>query len=346
MPERQGRPKDLPVPNPAIKRSIRRYERQWFSLLFRLKGSVIPAIIPRTLLCCIFSVAVLLLYGRGWPVSSPALGSLVPSLVLGLLLVFRTNTSYERFWEGRKLWGNVVNLTRNLARQMWVAIETPQPGDLDAKAAAVRLLPAFAIAMKHHLRGDPPSAELAELISPQRFAKLQGMNNPPLEIVFWVADYLQTQQCRGTLNAYQLTYCLETLDDLVDALGGCERILKTPIPLAYSIHLKQLLMLYCLALPFQMVESVGWGTPLLVGLISFAVFGIEEIGIEIENPFGHDPNDLPLDAICRTMGQNTEDLISLVPGLGRSPQAFSAAPNPDGAFYDLPLEAEPMDKLA
>lgn len=307
------------MPKPAlIKPNVRRYEKQWFSLLFRLRGSVIPAVLPRTLLCCGFSVAILLLYHRGWPVSVPTLGSVVPSLVLGLLLVFRTNTSYERFWEGRKLWGNVVNLTRNLARQMWVAIATPDPSDLDAKAEAVRLLPAFAVAMKLHLRDAPPNAELAELMRGDRFAKLQGMNNPPLEIAFWIADYLQTQQARGTLNTYQITYCLETLDGLVNALGGCERILRTPMPVAYSIHLKQLLMLYCLALPFQMVDSVGWATPFLVGLISFAVFGIEEIGIEIENPFGHDPNDLPLDTICRTMRQNTEDLMSLVPGSERS----------------------------
>ncbi|MBE9155742.1 hypothetical protein IQ265_02690 [Nodosilinea sp. LEGE 06152] len=298
---------------------MRRYEQDWFKLLFSVRGSVIPAVMPRVLLCAVFSVGILLLYSRDWPVASPILGSLVPSLVLGLLLVFRTNTSYERFWEGRKLWGSVVNLTRNLARQMWVAIETPQPGDYEAKMAVVRQLPAFAIAMKLHLRGEAPDAELASLLTVDQFAKLRQMNNPPLEIAFWVADYLQTQQCRGTLNPYQLTYCLETLDDLVDALGGCERILKTPMPVAYSIHLKQLLMLYCLALPFQMVDSVGWGTPLLVGLISFAVFGIEEIGIEIENPFGHDANDLPLDAICRTMQQNIEDLISLVPGAGRSP---------------------------
>jgi ion channel-forming bestrophin family protein len=301
------------VTNSSIKRSVRQYEQEWFRLLFRVRGSVIPAVMPRVILCAVFAWGILLLYARGWPLSSPILGSLVPSLVLGLLLVFRTNTSYERFWEGRKLWGNVVNLTRNLARQMWVAIATPQPGDREAKAAAVRLLPAFAIAMKLHLRGEAPDAELASLLSADRFAKLQPMNHPPLEIAFWVADYLQTQQARGILNPYQLTYCLETLDDLVDALGGCERILKTPVPVAYSIHLKQLLMLYCLALPFQMVASVGWGTPFLVALISFAVFGIEEIGIEIENPFGRDPNDLPLDAICHTMRQNTEDLISLVP---------------------------------
>lgn len=305
------------MPKQPIKRNVRRYEQDWFKLLFRVRGSVIPAVMPRVLLCAVFSMSILLLHNRGWSLSSPILGTLVPSIVLGLLLVFRTNTSYERFWEGRKLWGTVVNLTRNLARHMWVAIAAPEPGDREAKLAAVRLLPAFAVAMKLHLRNEPPDGELASLLATDQFVKLQPMHNPPLEIAFWIADYLQTQEARGTLNPYQLTYCQETLDDLVDALGGCERILKTPVPVAYSIHLKQLLMLYCLALPFQMVDSVGWGTPLLVGLISFAVFGIEEIGIEIENPFGHDPNDLPLDAICHTIQKNIEDLISLMPGVGR-----------------------------
>lgn len=312
------------MPDQPIKRNVRRHEQDWFKLLFRVRGSVIPAVMPRVLLCAAFSLGILLLYNRGWPLSSPILGSLVPSLVLGLLLVFRTNTSYERFWEGRKLWGSVVNLTRNLARQMWVAIETPQPGDHEAKVEAVWLLPAFAVAMKLHLRGEAPDDDLAGLISSDRFAELQGMNNPSLEIAFWIADYLQTQQARGNLNPYQLTYGLETLDGLIDALGGCERILKTPMPVAYSIHLKQLLMLYCLALPFQMVASVGWATPFLVGLISFAVFGIEEIGIEIENPFGHDPNDLPLDMVCHTMQQNVEDLMSMVPGTERSLESMRA----------------------
>lgn len=292
------------------------HNRTWFRDLFSVQGSVIPAVMPRTLFCAVFSLVIYLLHLRGWTVSSPILGSLVPSLVLGLLLVFRTNTSYERFWEGRKLWGNVVNQTRNLARQMWVAIHEKYPADHEAKVTAIRLLPAFAVALKLHLRGQSPSPELAELVSEVQFAKLQTMNNPPLEIAFWVADYLQTQQVQHKLHPYQLAACLKAIDVLVDTLGGCERILKTPMPLAYSIHLKQLLMLYCLALPFQMVDSVGWGTPFLVGLISFAVFGIEAIGIEIENPFGNDPNDLPLDAICQTMRQNIEDLISLAPSTG------------------------------
>lgn len=103
------------------------------------------------------------------------------------------------------------------------------------------------------------------------------------------------------------------LNGLVDYLGGCERILKTPIPLAYAIHLKQLLLIYCLTLPFQFVSQLEWWTAPIVALMGFTLFGIEEIGIEIENPFGRDANDLPLDQICETMKRNIDDLITLEP---------------------------------
>jgi putative membrane protein len=139
------------------------------------------------------------------------------------------------------------------------------------------------------------------------------MNHPPLEIAFWISDYLQKQQEKNCLNNYQLISMLKLLDNMVDSLGGCERILRTPIPLAYSIHLKQLILIYCLTLPFQVVSQLDWWTGLIVGIISFTIFGIEAIGLEIENPFGYDPNDLPLDLICQTMERNIEDLISLDP---------------------------------
>jgi putative membrane protein len=97
------------------------------------------------------------------------------------------------------------------------------------------------------------------LMSSSQYFKLKTMNNPPLEVAFWIGDYLQQQSNRQTLNAYQLPTLQGLLNNLVDILGGCERILKTPIPLAYAIHLKQLLLLYCLLLPFQMVAQLGWG---------------------------------------------------------------------------------------
>lgn len=282
-------------------------------MLFQWRGSVAPAVLPRTLFCAGFSLLIAIVHRTGVPVSFNSLGSVVPSIVLGLLLVFRTNTAYERFWEGRKLWGGLVNTTRNLARQIWVAIQEDTEADHEEKVAHLRLLVAFARTTKQHLRDEPLGSELDSTVTAEQYAKLQQMNNPPLEVAFWIADYLQASFNRGKLNAYQLSAMLSQVNTLVDVLGGCERILKTPIPLAYAIHLKQLILLYCLSLPFQMVGTLGWWTPLIAGLISFAVFGIEEIGIEIENPFGHDPNDLPLDSICQTMEHNIEDLISLTP---------------------------------
>lgn len=285
----------------------------WFRVALQVQGSVIPGILPRVIFCTLFGLFISLIHQFGFSVSWPILSGVVPSVVLGLLLVFRTNTAYERFWEGRKAWGILVNTVRNLARQLWGAIEEREPEDRRAKIETLRLLVAFAVAVKLHLRSEPLNSEIAALMAPEQYQILQRMNHPPLEIAFWIGDYLQEQHERDRLNTYQLSAMLKLLDAMVDVLGSCERILKTPIPLGYAIHLKQLLLIYCLSLPFQIVNELNWLTGLVVGLISFTVFGIEQIGIEIENPFGYDSNDLPLDTICSTMQRNIEDLITLAP---------------------------------
>ncbi len=288
-------------------------KRRWIQVALQMRGSVLPAVLPRSLFCGVFGLIISALYANGFPVSLPSLAALIPNIVLGLLLVFRTNTAYDRFWEGRKCWGTMVNSVRNLARQIWVAIAEKEECDRAEKIAALNLLVGFAVASKFHLRQEPVNEELKALISSEQYTKLQTMNNPPLEVAFWIGDYLQRQHERGCLSSYQLSAMHELLDRLVDMLGGCERILKTPMPLAYAIHLKQLLLLYCLSLPFQIVKDLQWWAAPVVVLISFTLFGIEEIGIEIENPFGRDQNDLPLDAICDTMKRNIQDLISLKP---------------------------------
>lgn len=302
-----------PVSKLALTTSNDWKKRHWFRVALRLQGSVIPSILPRVILCSAFGIFISALHQVGVAVSWPVLSGVVPSIVLGLLLVFRTNTAYERFWEGRKLWGTLVNTVRNFARQIWGAIAEQEPDDRKAKIETLRLLVAFAVSVKLHLRGEALNHEIEALMPKERYQILQRMNHPPLEIAFWIGDYLQQQHERNCLNTYQLTAMLKLLDAMVDVLGSCERILKTPIPLAYAIHLKQLLLIYCLSLPFQIVNDLNWWTGLVVGVISFTVFGIEEIGIEIENPFGYDANDLPLDTICATMQRNIEDLITLAP---------------------------------
>lgn len=299
----------------AAPQLMHREKYHWFRLALQYKGSVVPAIYNRVLYCGLFGVFISILHYFGLPVFQPVLGSVIPSIVLGLLLVFRTNTAYERFWEGRKCWGSLINNVRNLARQIWISVEEDEPKDITNKIINMRLLVAFAVATKLHLRGESVNKELEELMSSHKYFTLKTMHNPPLEVAFWVGDYLQQQYKCDRLNIYQLNAMQELLNKMVNDLGGCERILKTPIPLAYAIHLKQLLLIYCLLLPFQLVNSLGWWTGGIVALVSFTLLGIEEIGIQIENPFGYDSNDLPLDAICQTMLLNIEDLTSLTPSV-------------------------------
>lgn len=286
---------------------------RWFRVALQIRGSVIPAIFNRVLYCGLFGVFISLLHYFNFSVSQPILESVIPSIVLGLLLVFRTNTAYDRYWEGRKCWGSLINNVRNLARQIWINVEEKLIEDRQNKILNMRLLVAFAVAAKLHLRSEQINTELEELMTISKYFKLKTMNNPPLEVAFWIGDYLQQQYKSGLLNIHHLVAMQELLNKMVNDLGGCERILKTPMPLAYAIHLKQLLLLYCLLLPFQLVSTLGWWTGAIVSLISFTLLGIEEIGIEIENPFGYDANDLPLDAICNTMLRNIDDLTTLTP---------------------------------
>ncbi len=287
----------------------------WLQIALRFRGSVIPAIYKRVIWCSMFSVFISVLYYFKLPVYQPSFESIIPSIVLGLLLVFRTNTAYERFWEGRKCWGTLVNNVRNLARQIWVATAEIELNDRENKISTLHLLVAFAVATKIHLRTEAVNSELEELMDASKYVKLKTVNNPPLQIAFWIEDYLQQQYRCQCITTYQLSTMQNLLSSMIDTLGGCERILKTPIPLAYVIHLKQLLLIYCLLLPFQLVNDLGWWTGAIVGLISFTLFGIEEIGVEIENPFGYDFNDLPLDAICDTMLRNVKDLIAFAPSV-------------------------------
>lgn len=286
---------------------------QWFWGVIRLQGSVIPGIWPRVLVCGLFGGLISILYDRGLPVSNPSIDKIVPSIVLGLLLVFRTNTAYDRFWEGRKIWGSIINTNRNLARQIWVFVKASTPAEVAQKQHILHLITAFTYTIKQHLRRLPPVDGIADLVTPAQLQKLELVQHPPLEVMFWVNDYLRQQHDRGNLDTYQMMAIVNLIDLQVNNLGSCERILKTPLPLAYTIHLRQLLLFYCLALPIQWVDSLGALTGWVTALISFTLLGIEEIGLEIENPFGSDPNDLPLDAMCDGVRQHVNDLITLNP---------------------------------
>ena len=280
----------------------------------QMRGSVVQTVLPRSIVCGLFAALVVVFSKSGMQMVPPLKDNIIPSIVLGLLLVFRTNTAYDRFWEGRKCWGTITGGTRNLARRILVGVDETSSEDRDHKVRSIRLLVALSFATKHHLRGEPLCDEVRSLVGENRWAQLGRGANVPLEIAFWVGHYLQEQYRKGRLTVHELVGMMAILDTMMGAVGGCERILKTPMPLAYAIHLKQLLLIYCLFLPFQTVRDLGWFAIPVVMVVSFTLLGIEEIGLEIENPFGTDRNDLPLDAICKTVRSSAEDIIQLHPG--------------------------------
>ncbi|MBO3459388.1 hypothetical protein G7B40_002820 [Aetokthonos hydrillicola Thurmond2011] len=289
----------------------------WFLVILRLESSIIPIILPWVILFGIYGFLISLLYYLHFPIAFPQDKRVLTSAILSfnvglsLLLVFRTNSAHERFWEGRKLWGALVNTVRNLTQEIYVAVKAYSLIDRANKEAILHLVIAFTVAMKLHLRGECLDEQLRLLVSENQYCILEEVNHPPLQIAFWIRNYLQFQYERDYLNIYQLNSLHNLINSMIDILGGCERILKTPMPLIYVIKLRLLIFIYCLILPLEIVSYSTWWTALIIAFVSFTFLSIEHIGSEIEEPFGHDPNDLPLNAICSTMQRNVEELIKI-----------------------------------
>lgn len=273
------------------------------------QGSVIPNIWQQTVVMMILALVVTFLYVQGNTfLDQPVLASLIPGVVLGLLLVFRTNTAYERFWEGRKVVGGIISMGRALSRQLWVNIPENTALDRANKLAVNHLISAFLVATKLHLRKESVDQKLAMLVTSEQEFQLRNTNHMPLKIIQWIGDYLFRWHQLNYIDSIQLTTYNTLLDRMVEYLGCCERILNTPMPKAYATHLKHLLMIYCSVVPFQLVGKLGWWTVPVTGIICFALLGIEGIGLEIENPFGEDLNDIPLDNLCNRFHSDVEQL--------------------------------------
>jgi ion channel-forming bestrophin family protein len=295
----------------------------WFQTIAQVEGSIFPNILPRVLLFVGISLVVWLVSRLDLPFEMQGLAKLTDNvacnLVLGLLLVFRTNTAYERFWEGRKAWGALVINIRNLAREIAVGLASDRPELQAEKVKLLNLLIVFAIATKHHLRrqkirpqkDDPQQidAELEDWLEAERRSALPQADNAPLQTALWIGQGIQHQFNQQTIDASQRWAMNNLLNEMIAGLTSCERIRSTPMPLAYATYLKSLLLVYCLFLPFGLVDTLGAWTALVMALVSFILFGVEAIGDEIEDPFGTDPNDLPIDQICQMVQREVEGLL-------------------------------------
>jgi putative membrane protein len=273
---------------------------RWLDHLFDIRGSLVVEITGRVLLFVGWSIAVVWIHENVHPLAIPSTLHSLVGLALSLLLVFRTNSSYDRFWEGRKAWGGMVNESRNLARalQAWI------PGHSELRERAVLWTISFAYACMYSLRGERGLGPVADRLPAAETSRTKNAQHVPLAVATRISECVAEAQRRGLLSDYRAATIDQNVQLLVDYLGVCERIHKTPIPYAYVVHLRRALLVYCGTLPFALLEPFGWVTVLDVLAVSFIFFGIEEIGVEIEDPFGNDDNDLPLDRICATIEGN------------------------------------------
>ncbi|TFK46417.1 UPF0187-domain-containing protein [Heliocybe sulcata] len=408
----------IPKPPRIRRKHLRKYS--WLPDVLRVEGSIITRIFGPVLTVTLFATFIAYLWKTGHDVTLT--NSVVPvvAVVVGLILVFRNRTSYDRFWEGRKDFGTMMSHIRNLSRLIWINISVPPPDDSPSstrktphptftpaqlrrkKAEVLKLCLSFAYAVKHYLRDEdgvhwddymgilPASimrydevgypradngsyasleASVASLASPtsgttsrggtardatkrvrpkRSKPKFQGQGTsnaqtPLLGASHHALDFRETSSPLPLVIAHEITRALfkfkrdgylETVgpagtnalntlvQGMVDQMTSMERVANTPIPVSYRIHLKQAVTLYLFALPFTLIKELGWSMIPIVTVVAFTFMGIEGIADEIENPFGHDKSDLPLDRYCSDLKEEIEYIIERLPEGGEGMFGF------------------------
>jgi ion channel-forming bestrophin family protein len=232
---------------------------------------------------------------------------------IGLILGFRNNSAYDRWWEARKLWGVIVNNSRSWARLAVSTIASHDASEAEEVQTMQRRLVyhqiAYVHAVRQHLRGLAPWEELAPLLREEEISALQFEKNIPLALQVQMGKLVQECQQRGWINDLQWSQMNTNMDDLADAQGGCERIKNTPMPKQYDYFPKLFVEIYCLVLPLTLVLNMQWYTPLGSTLVGFIFLALDKIGRDMEDPFDNTIYDVPLTSISRNIEINLRQIL-------------------------------------
>lgn len=277
---------------------------KWLDHFFDYKGSLVKEISGRVFLCTLWSAGIVYFNANVHPIGMPSIIHTLVGVALGLLLVFRTNASYDRFWEGRKLWGGIVNETRNLVRSSEAFLMNAPEVRKEISLWTI----AFAYGTMNILRDKVSFGIYESELDPEEVKKAYASGHPALYAAKKISTTLQKAKLEGKISDYAQATIDQNVQLLVGYLGGCERIHRTPLPFAYVVHLRRALVIYCFTLPFALIDLFDWKWAVILDtlFLSYVYFGIEEIGVEIEDPFGEDENDLPLETICASIAKNTK----------------------------------------
>ncbi len=288
------------------------------ALFHIMKGSVLHRI--RWKLCLNIFLAIVVTLAHGYLFDIKITLTPIPFTLIGLPLAiflgFRNNTAYDRYWEGRKLWGDLNIRARVLARQCLTLIQTDQTLDPanregDVRVRIVHRAIAHAHALRAQLREHVDDRALQRWLTPADWAHISQLPLAFRSDAIVQASAADLAQC---LKRHQIDPCVstkldETLTQMTFAAASCERLRYTPIPFSYSLLLHRTAHLYCFLLPFGLVDVTGFMTPFVVAIVAYTFFGLDALGDELEEPFGCDNNDLPLDAMCRTIEMNLLHLL-------------------------------------
>ncbi|MGE0405650.1 MAG: bestrophin family protein [Candidatus Korobacteraceae bacterium] len=245
---------------------------------------------------------------------------------LGVLLVLRTNAGYDRWWEGRKLWGGIVNQSRNFA----ISALAYGPNDPAWREQVVRWAACFPHVARSSLRNEPPPPEVKALLGEKAAASLAKADHMPSFVSRVLAELLREAWERSTMNGFAFLQVDRERASLIDHVGGCERILKSPLPRVYSIKIRRFITLFLLTLPLALVHRIEhtFLIPLITMMVAYPIMSLDQIGIELENPFStKNLSHLPLEDISATIERNLMAVEKLKDAVGlteaRSTQAGS-----------------------
>ena len=276
---------------------IVRSKSNWWTLLFVWRGSMMKQMLPQLLIVAALSVLAVWTEGTIFKHKVPlnATPFTLVGVALALFLGFRNSSAYDRWWEGRKLWGALVNTMRTLTRQV-LTMTGDAPKAAKDKREFVDMLVAFTYAMRDQLRGDV-FARSAELLPPALAEEVDRARYKPFIILRGMGEWVSARYKEGAFGEITMTAIDRNLVELSNILGGCERIAATPVPFGYSVMIHRVVYFYCALLPFGLVDAIEWMTPAVALVMAYSFIALDSLAGELEMPFGRDESDLALDAI-------------------------------------------------
>jgi len=265
-------------------------------------GSVTPRVLPSLLLMTGYCLLIVVLdqYWRPLPHLDVTPFEYI-GVVLGLVLVFRTNAGHERWWEARKLWGGIVNQSRNIVIEAlnYTRFQNSSPEQHLWRKEIVKWTVAYSFAARESLRNGKSFENLTDLLSEQELDALQSAGHMPLFIASKIASLIQQARVSRYIDGFTFRELEGQRILLIDHLGGCERILKTPMPLVYAIKARRFILTFLVLLPFSLIDNLGFSAVFIFFLVAYPLLSLDRIGIELQNPFDtKNLSHLPLHTIC------------------------------------------------